>query len=233
MKMFEVGGCVRDELLGIQSKDIDFAVEASSFDAMVEELAVMGFTIFLRSPEFFTVRARFPRDWKDDHGGKTADFVLCRREGPYSDGRRPDFVEMGTLMDDLARRDFTVNAMARGLDGELIDPFGGAEDLKNRVLRCVGVAEDRISEDPLRALRAVRFIVTKNLVWDKELVAVLCARWLPEALASVSVERRREEMAKAMHTDTMRTLALLFSLPIGFREAVFADGMWLKPTMEK
>lgn len=245
VKMFEVGGCVRDELLGVRSKDIDFAVEAESFAAMRAFLLSHGFTVFLETPEFLTIRARFPKRW--DHGMPrfgpfenpseaakvTADFVLCRKDGAYSDGRRPDTVEPGTILDDLARRDFTVNAIAKDPDGVLIDPFGGVEDLRRGTLRAVGSAEARLREDSLRALRAVRFMVTKGFALDRELNAALHSAWLPELLENVSAERRREELDKAFRHDTLTTLTLLANLGPRFREAVFADGLRLKPTLEK
>ena len=159
MKMYEVGGCVRDEILGIPSKDIDFSVvldeadmhtharrdggEINPFDLMVVKLQEMGFKIFLETPEHLTVRAQFPRgrtynDRGHDYGTNTADFVLARKEGTYTDGRRPDKVEPGTLMDDLRRRDFTMNAIAKDSDGTLIDPCNGQRDIDLRVIRAFG-----------------------------------------------------------------------------------------------
>ena len=88
-KFFQVGGCVRDRLMGVPCHDIDFSVEAESFEAMREAILERGGTIYLDTPEFFTIRAKEP-------GLGTVDFVLCRKEGAYSDGRHPDKVEMGT-----------------------------------------------------------------------------------------------------------------------------------------
>lgn len=240
--LYEVGGCVRDSLLGLNSKDIDFTVEAPSYDAMREFLQNAGFEIFLESPEYLTIRARFPKDITDPaiptrfQGEKklpTSDFVLARREGEYTDGRRPDEVFAGTIFDDLARRDFTVNAIARDKDGNFLDPHNGRGDLALGVLRAVGNPEDRIREDALRSLRAIRFSITKNLTPTDDLNDVLHSEWLPPLLASVSAERRREEMDKAFKADTIKTLDILYSLPAAFREAVFTDGLRLKPTMEQ
>jgi tRNA nucleotidyltransferase/poly(A) polymerase len=254
MEMFEVGGCVRDELLGVKSKDIDFSVVLSDedfesdriakgnrrrepFDVMFRELERRGFKIFVSSPKFLTIRARFPNMASPDLLGRerrnlTADFVLARKEGAYFDGRRPDEVEVGTLMDDLRRRDFTVNAMAKAQDGTLIDPFDGQADLKLGLLRCVGNAEDRIREDALRALRALRFSVTKGFQIDSELWAVLESDWLPRLLAAVSTERKREELTKMFVADTEKSFVLLQNLP-ALRRAVLRDGLWLMPTMKQ
>lgn len=241
IELYEVGGCVRDGLLGIPTKDIDFTVVAPSYADMRAFLVDTGFEIFLETPEYLTIRARFPRLIVDERIPRrftmeknlpTADFVLARKEGAYSDGRRPDEVIAGTLLDDLGRRDFTVNALARDFEGTLIDPFGGVYDLEHGLLRAVGNAENRIREDALRALRAIRFHITKGFFWDGELEAALMSEWLPPLLASVSAERRREELDKCFKVNTMRTLDILASLPVEFRQAVFKDGLRLKPTME-
>lgn len=230
--MWEVGGCVRDSLLGVESKDIDFAVEAPSFDAMREFLVEESFEIFLETPEYFTIRARFPRE-HDSHGHKSADFVLCRKDGEYVDGRRPDSVSHGTLHDDLRRRDFTVNAIAKSLSGELIDPFGGQVDLKKGLLRCVGSAKERFTEDALRALRAIRFSITKGFKMDDDIRHALHSDWLPPLVAKVSTERRKDELHKCFFHDVDKTLIKVVALPDEMREAIFTGGLWLRPTMEK
>src|SRR5689334_19330699 len=99
VKLYKVGGYVRDQVLGLKSKDIDYAVEAESYDAMKNHLIEKGAKIYLEQPQYFTIRGKL--------NDEDADFVLCRKEGKYSDGRRPDTVEIGTIYDDLARRDFT------------------------------------------------------------------------------------------------------------------------------
>lgn len=238
MEFHEVGGCVRDELLGVPSKDIDFAVEARSFAEMERFLVGEGFTVFLRTPEFLTIRARFPRNraifGREDMESTTADFVLCRKDGAYSDGRRPDEVIPGTIFDDLARRDFTINAMARNLrTGEILDPFNGQQHLNDRLLVAVGSAEERFREDALRSLRAIRFMVTKGFRANIDIIEALKSEWLPPLLASVSRERVRDEMRKAFAKDTVRTLDLLWSLTPEFVEAVFTDGLWLEPSQAK
>lgn len=239
--LYEVGGCVRDELLGVRTKDIDFTAVVPEgypdpFGYLRSFLVANAFEIFVESPQFLTIRARFPRgaqSWGGrDVRGLTADFVLARKEGEYSDGRRPDVVQAGTLEDDLARRDFTVNAIAKAEDGTLIDPFGGQEDLRKGLLRAVGSAEARFREDALRSLRAVRFSVTKALSPVEDVADALRSEWLPPLLASVSVERRREELHKAFRYSTLDTLDVLMHLPPAFREAVFADGLWLEPTLK-
>lgn len=239
--MYEVGGCVRDALLGRRTKDIDFAVElpayvgapaAAGFAALREHLTGAGYEIFVESPEFLTIRAHFPKD-HPEHGRTTADFVLARRDGAYTDGRRPDEVFVGTLTDDLARRDFTINAMARSLSGEIVDPHGGQDDLGRRVLRCVGDTFERMGEDALRALRAVRFAVTLGFTFDDALRGYLGSAQCRRSLASVSTERRREELLKAFSHDTTLTLRFMHNLHPRLLEAACEGGMWLRPTMER
>lgn len=234
MEMFQVGGAVRDEILGVPSKDIDFTVvlppvEGDPFRAMVNRLKLQGFEIFLESPEYFTVRARFPKgDVSALPAGLvryslvnlTADFVLARKEGDYSDGRRPDAVEPGTLMDDLRRRDFTMNAIAKDSDGNLIDPFGGQEDIANKMIRAVGDAHQRIVvEDALRGLRAIRFSVTKGFIISEEVGAVLGSQDFREALGSISTERIQGELDKAFKVNTPTTMRILVAL--GLLAAIF------------
>ena len=119
----------------------------------------------VRTPEFLTIRAQVPAsEAKLLARTKVADFVLCRKDSASGDGRRPDSVEPGTVLDDLARRDFTMNAIARDVQtGEVLDPHGGREDIKWKTLRFVGDPMTRIREDGLRVLRGLRFMITKGL----------------------------------------------------------------------
>ncbi len=225
-RFYKVGGYVRDALLGLKSKDIDFAVEAASYAAMrqaVVERVGGENRIKVEKPEFVTIRAIDP-----DFGG--VDFVLCRKEGDYSDGRRPDTVMAGTLADDLARRDFTVNAMAFGDDGKLIDPFGGQNDLNLKILRCVGNTEVRMAEDSLRMLRAIRFSITKSMVMSIELNEFLLNSGNALLLKNVSIERVREELKKCFDFDTLKTLQVLEKYK-DIRNFVFGRNLRLEPTI--
>jgi tRNA nucleotidyltransferase/poly(A) polymerase len=222
MKHYLVGGAVRDELLGVVSKDLDYSVEAESFDAMREWILGQGMEIFLDRPEFNIIRAR--------NGKEVADYVMCRKEGPYSDGRHPDWVENGTIFDDLARRDFTVNAIAKDAEtGEYIDPWGGQKDLEDGILRAVGSAKDRLREDPLRAFRALRFAVTKGFTISGELDNAL-RLWLD--MGSVSTERIREEVGKMFRHDTVQSMLILSSYR-RYLDLIVERGIWFKATVEE
>ena len=224
IRIYEVGGAVRDRILGVPSKDIDYAVEAPSYEDMKNYITADGAEIFLESPEYVTIRARM---------GKTvADFVLCRKDGTYSDGRRPDSVEIGTIYDDLARRDFTINAIAIDEYGNYIDPFNGIRDIENRVIRCVGNSEDRMREDYLRLLRAARFSITKRMVINDEIERLFYNNSMLSSFAlSVSVDRIREELYKMFNYSTLDTIDF-FGRYKGFSLACF-NNLWLKPTSEK
>jgi poly(A) polymerase len=242
--IYRVGGCVRDELMGLQSKDIDFTFVLDNLNLEVEEgfsfmenwLNYQGFQIFLSTPEMFTIRAKFPVG--DKHEGVIADFVLARKEVGYLPGTRRPILKLGTLEDDLVRRDFTVNAMAISEEGELIDLFGGEMDIKRRLLKTPTDPNITLMEDPLRILRAIRFAITKNFLIDEDIwEAMKNPSILSKLKNSVSQERIREEVLKMMQKDTASTIKLLNELDEhnipGILEMIFSRGLWLKPTFEK
>ena len=224
IRVYEVGGAVRDEIMGLPNKDIDYAVEAPSFDAMRAYILSVGGTIFLETPDYFTIRARV---------GKTAaDYVLCRKDGAYSDGRRPDSVEAGTIYDDLARRDFTMNAIAKAANGNFIDPFNGRADIAGRIVRCVGSTEDRMREDYLRLVRAARFSITKEMSIDVEICRLFFdVNVLDSLRKSVSMERIRAELQRMFEYNTLRSIFFFGQYPL-FAQACFGSDIWLKATNE-
>lgn len=228
VRFFQVGGCVRDELLGLQSKDIDFAVEAESFEAMAEAVVARCTKVFRDNDGFVGEKFLTIRGIDPEVG--LVDFVLCRKDGPSTNGRHPDFVEPGTILDDLARRDFTVNAMARDEDGMLLDPHRGRDDLESRRLRFVGKAEDRLAEDALRAFRGLRFEITKGFALTVDAADAIRAM-TPEAFEAVSTERIREELLRCFAHDTLLTLRTLDDFEVLLRLAL-DRGLWLKPTLE-
>jgi tRNA nucleotidyltransferase (CCA-adding enzyme) len=222
IKLYKVGGCVRDEILGLRSKDIDYSVEAPSFAAMEEYIAARG-KIYVSKPEFLTIRAKI--------GNEDSDYVLCRKDGAYSDGRRPDDVEIGTIYDDLARRDFTMNAIAKVGD-EYIDPHGGRTDIARRLIRAVGSAEERFSEDALRMLRAMRFHITMGFKLHWDILACFLREDLLTKLSSVSVERKQVELSKCFRADTMKTLDFLAERWLLPSYLFSAGDLWLEPTLK-
>jgi tRNA nucleotidyltransferase/poly(A) polymerase len=242
-QIYEVGGCIRDKILGVHSKDIDFTFVLDNLNRTVEEgfeimtswLEHKGFKIFLSTPDCFTIRAKFPKDHQ--HAGLVADFVMARKEIGYIPGTRKPILELGTLEDDLLRRDFTLNAMAEDEDGNLIDLFGGLKDLKDGMLRTPLDPMITMMDDPLRILRALRFSITKGFTIDLDIwSAMLQPEILEKLKLTVSSERIRDEVFKMMKHDTPKTLRLLTQVDIefmpGFIDLIFTKGLWLKPTTE-
>jgi poly(A) polymerase len=240
-KLYEVGGKVRDYFLGIESKDVDYSVvleepEAftsplNAFYVFRDELLLEGFEIFLESPDSFTIRARFPESHK--YTG-VADFVISRKETGYIKGTRQPIVELGTLHDDLIRRDFTVNAMATDDSGNLIDPFGGQVDLKNRILRTPTDATVSINNDPLRILRAMRFSITKSMGISDDITQAIHL-FDADKMKVVSEERIREELHKMFMADTQRSLHLLRWLQFlngHLYDHIIGGNIRLEPTMK-
>ena len=152
IRLFEVGGSIRDELMGIENPpDRDFCAESpEGWEALLKWCHSNMKKVFLVNPEFLTVRGMMPN-------GDAIDVVMCRADGPSSDGRHPDHVTPGTLLDDLARRDFTVNAMALVLgsgEPELLDLHGGQNDLAVRQLNFLHLGS--VQDDPTRVVRGAR-----------------------------------------------------------------------------
>lgn len=144
---YAVGGCVRNYLLGIKPKDYDVATSALPDDIL---RVFDGFKSITNGIKHGTVTVVVD--------GEQVEVTTFRADGEYKDCRHPNAVHLGvSLKEDLSRRDFTVNAIAYSPKSGIIDPFGGAEDIKRRVLRCVGEPDKRFSEDALRIMRALRF----------------------------------------------------------------------------
>jgi poly(A) polymerase len=241
-KFYEVGGKVRDEILGFTSKDVDYVAVPSGdlleqytkaedmFNVLVEYLTKEGFTLFLVTPNCFTVRAMFP---KEHQYTGVADFVMARKEIGYIEGTRTPIIQPGTLYDDLERRDFTLNALARNDDGTIIDYFDGLKHLKLGVLRTPLDIEVTFNDDPLRILRAIRFAITKDLIIEPEMGYIIRKYDYKNKMDVVSGERIREELYKCFKYDTMKTLEYLNSYPT-LRDYIFnKTKLWLKPTFEE
>lgn len=242
-KLYTVGGYVRDKFLGIDSKDIDFtfvlddlnkSVE-DGFEEMTKWMKTEGFEIFLSTPDCFTIRAKFPKGSKNEK--LVADFVMARKEIGYIPNTRQPILVLGTLEDDLLRRDFTLNAMAEDEDGNIIDLFNGREDLERKILRTPLPAERTMMDDPLRFLRALRFSITKGFDIHYDIISAMTQPEILDKLEKVvSAERIRDEVFKMMKHDTVKTIKLFTKIEEtvpGFIELVFGRGLWLKPTFEQ
>jgi len=192
---YSVGGCVRDALLGRTASDWDITTVAS--------------------PD--KVKALFKRtvDTGIKHGtvtvllrGQSFEVTTYRIDGKYTDGRHPESVSFTrSLKEDLLRRDFTINAMAYNDTDGLVDPYGGMEDLKKGIIRCVGNPTERFGEDALRMLRAVRFAGSLSFEIEKETYKAVCE--LAPSIEKVSPERICAELTKLLVSKDPGRIVLL------------------------
>lgn len=184
---YVVGGCVRDQVLGKQPEDWDITTSATP--AQIKQL-------FLRTIDtgiqHGTVTVLI--------GKKTYEVTTYRIDGIYQDHRRPSQVQFTSdLVEDLRRRDFTINAMAYHPKKGIIDVFGGLQDLKDRKIRCVGEAKERFSEDALRMLRAIRFAAQLNFTIEEKTKQAIREKVV--YLKQISIERIRVELQKLLLSD--------------------------------
>ena len=183
---YAVGGCVRDSLLGRTAHDWDLCTSALPQQVMelfgAEQCIPTGL-------QHGTVTIKY--------GGQLYETTTFRTEGSYTDGRHPDAVQfVPDVREDLARRDFTINAMAYNEAEGLVDPFGGQVDLQNGLLRAVGEPQQRFTEDALRILRLYRFAARFGFALDA--ATARAARQLAPHLDCISAERIQEELAKLL-----------------------------------
>lgn len=188
-EVYMVGGCVRDSVLGRKPHDYDICTSATPDEILKafpdEEIIPTGLqhgtvTILINKEPF--------------------EVTTYRIDGDYSDNRRPDNVTFTkNLVEDLRRRDFTINAMAYNPKTGLIDPFNGMEDIKYKKIRCVGSAEDRFNEDALRILRAIRFEAQLGFAGLPETMFEIERQY--DRLKNISIERINSEFCKIVASE--------------------------------
>ncbi len=194
IEAFVVGGYVRDLLIGREVKDIDIVIIGDGVAFAKDVATALKRKNIVIYEKFGT--AMLPLD------GYTVEFVGARKES-YSESSRKPLVEGGSLADDLARRDFTVNALAASLNasryGEVIDPFDGRADIERKLLRTPLEPVQTFTDDPLRVMRAVRFAAQLGFSIDEETFAAIAR--MKDRLAIVSQERITDEFMKLMKSD--------------------------------
>ncbi len=185
-----VGGCVRDLVLGKKPHDWDVTTNAHPDDIQ----GIFEETYY--NNDFGTVGV--VQEQAEDETVKVIEVTPYRKEGTYSDGRRPDNVDFGvSLEEDLARRDFTVNALAYDPHkGHMVDPYKGQEDLDARILRAVGEPDERFREDALRMMRAIRLGAELGFAIEQNTFAALANN--ADLLKNISKERIRDELTKVI-----------------------------------
>ena len=192
---FAVGGCVRDTLLGRIPGDWDITTSARPEE--VKEIFGKTVDTGLQHGTVTIIK---------NHRGY--EVTTYRIDGEYLDGRHPDSVEFtSSLTEDLKRRDFTINAMAYSHETGIVDEFGGMEDLEKKIIRCVGRAHDRFTEDALRILRAIRFAAQLNFDIEEETYRAIAD--IAPNLKKVSKERIQVELTKLLLSDHPEKLLMV------------------------
>ncbi|KPJ73733.1 hypothetical protein AMJ48_00660 [Parcubacteria bacterium DG_74_1] len=218
LEAYIVGGCVRDFLRGVEPEDWDVATLARP-----EEIQKI-FPKSFYSNQFFTVTVQTN---SKNSRLREIEITTYRSEAKYTDKRHPDEIKFAeTIQEDLARRDFTINAMALEIQNEnakckIIDPYDGQKDLQRRIIRAVGEAEERFNEDALRMTRAIRFTVTLGEDWQIEGKTAEAVKKNSPWLQAISKERIRDEFLKiimseraASGIELLRELGLLkYTIP--------------------
>ncbi|OYO02914.1 poly(A) polymerase [Propionibacteriaceae bacterium ES.041] len=210
-ELYLVGGSVRDALMGRLGNDLDFTTSArpAEIEKLLREFTrgVKGAAVWDIGKEFGTIGARMPAG--SDHEPWLIEITTFRADSYRADSRKPEVVFGDTIDGDLVRRDFTVNAMAIALPGrQFVDPYRGLADLASGVLRTPATAEQSFSDDPLRMMRAVRFLSQLQrpdgsyFVPDPDVLAAMLA--MNERIQIVSAERVRDELTKLLLTDQPR-----------------------------
>lgn len=210
-----VGGCVRDELLGLVPADYDVATSArpEQVEAVFRRTIAVG-------ASFGVIEVIGPR--RSDGTHPKVQVATFRNDGQYLDGRRPESVQFSSAQEDAQRRDFTINGMFLDpLDGRIIDYVGGQEDLQRRLLRAIGNPLDRFREDKLRLLRAIR--MASRFDFPIEPVTANAIQEMAKELTVVSAERIAEELRKILvhrsRASALRTMDRLGLLQSALPEA--------------
>ena len=186
-KAYLVGGAVRDMIMKVPAHDWDVATNATPQDVIKLFKFVVPTGI-----EHGTVTVHYK--------GCEIEVTTFRTESGYSDGRHPDSVNYAaTIEEDLARRDFTMNAIAASLaDGVIVDPYGGQDDIKKKLIRTVGEAHERFMEDGLRPVRALRFAAKLGFSIENHTYSEIFKQDIQKKVTSISIERFRDEFEKIM-----------------------------------
>ena len=194
-----IGGCVRDAFLGISPQDFDITTSATP--EQIKEI-FRGEKIIETGIKHGTVTVLYE--------GTAAEITTFRTEAGYSDGRRPDSVSFtSSLFDDTSRRDFTINAIAYNDNTGPVDFHGGIQDIKNKIIRCVGIPEKRFGEDALRILRAIRFASVLDFDIEKRTSDAIHS--MPELLYKISAERIASEFSKLICGKAAKKILLEYS----------------------
>ncbi len=207
--VFLVGGSVRDLVMGNTPKDYDFTTSMLP-EEMVLKVKAAGRRVYTIGEAFGTIGFKVPYEYHLDPTDPVffnekatvfeyVEVTTFRSEVYTNKSRKPEVKFVPSLDEDLARRDFTMNAMVLRADGTIYDPYGGRLDIYAKQIKTVGMPKDRIIEDPLRILRAARFVARYNFKIDPNFIGK--ARQLADRIFDVSVERWVQELDKLFTSD--------------------------------
>ena len=231
-ELYMVGGAVRDLLMDRTPHDYDFATNATP-SQMLEMAEKSGIEVIPTGIQYGTVTFRVANE--------SLEITTYRSEGNYSDGRRPDQVTFSTnILDDLSRRDLTINAIALNMlsdTKDYVDPFNGIEDVKNKIIRTVGDPVERFTEDDLRVLRAIRFKFKLGFTFDPTTYKAVMSNW--QLLEHISQERITSEFLQILtygHLDSAEDCYLMDALikhilPEAYIENVYDCNWWEYKTL--
>ena len=211
MNIYEVGGTLRDELLGRKHNDIDLAFEASSFEEMKKYVLQNSKNIFVEKPEFGTIRYM-------SLNGKPEDISLCIKSR-NTDGKH---FQIGTIEQDLRQRDFTINAIARNQKTkELLDPTKGLHDLKTKTIRCTKEPSLIFESDPIRMIRAIRFKMELSFTFDSSIEDYFSNTNNFKLLKNLNRERLRQEVDKCFKYSSSQSIYEFSKLGSLFIDTLF------------
>lgn len=204
VKLYLVGGCVRDMVLNRLNKDRDYvALTNLSFDELCIQIEKEGGQIFVKKPEFLTIRCLI--------NNEVIDIAFPRKEEEYNDNRHPSKVDrVNTLKEDASRRDFTMNSIYWNEEEGYIDYYGGLDDIKHKLIKTVGNPEERFKEDYLRILRAIRFSCQLN--FNISISTQFYMGQLAHKISEVEPNRVREEINKALKSNPHKLFNYLNTL---------------------
>lgn len=200
-EIYLVGGFVRDAILGINNSDIDIAVSKSALNNILKFSEELGYPVNYDGLKFGVGTVFLSKNDK-------LDVAMFRSEFYNENSRKPITDAIDNIIDDLSRRDFTINSIAINYNsGEIIDPFGGILDIQNKILNCVGNPDERFSEDPLRMLRGIRFASKYKLSITSQTNDAIKRNLY--RLEIISSERIREELLKGLKNNPKTYFRLL------------------------
>ncbi len=206
IQVYRFGGSIRSYFLGQEANDLDLVVIVDKYSLLKDYICSQGYEI-LKEKQNHYIRAR-------------KDKVVV------------DFSYTDNIISFLSTRDFTANAISINVyTGEIIDPYDGRRDIENKILRPVGDVNERMEEDPLRIIRAIRFISQLGFRPSYNLKLYLRSPEASEQIKRVELERIRQELERAFRYDTSKTLESLYiNCHRGVADYIFGTGLWLLPT---